>query len=448
MRKTKIVCTLGPVSENKETMTKLVKAGMNVARFNFSHGDYEEHGKRLKTIREINKELNTNVATMLDTKGPEIRTHEFDGKVLIKKDSEVIIGFEEVLGNAKRFSVTYPGLYDDMKEGDLITVDDGYLSLLVTKKDVAKRELVTKALNSHTVKSRRGVNVPNVILNMPFISTKDADDIKFAAEMKFDFVAASFVRRLQDVLDVRTILDANGGKDVQIISKIENQEGVDNIEEIVKVSDGIMVARGDLGIEVPAELVPIYQTTMINECLSAGKTVIVATQMLESMQHNPRPTRAEVSDVFNAVREGTSATMLSGESAAGDYPEESVLFMSNIDKTAESTLDYEEFLEGFYIDETKEGALALSAAKLVLEYDINLVLAHGKEVARKLSNFHPNAVIVTIVKDELEARSLALNYGVVPVLSLKDAEKLIDSFDLDDEYYLELTSDSFNLVEF
>lgn len=446
MRKTKIVCTLGPVSENKEMMTKLVKAGMNVARFNFSHGDYEEHGRRLTTIREINKELGTNVATMLDTKGPEIRTHEFDGKVLIKKDSEVIIGFEEVLGNTNRFSVTYPGLYDDMKEGDLITVDDGYLTLLVTKKDVSKRELITKALNSHTVKSRRGVNVPNVVLNMPFISNKDADDIKFAAKMGYDFVAASFVRRAQDVIDVRTILDANGGKNVQIIAKIENQEGVDNIEEIVELVDGVMVARGDLGIEVPAELVPIYQTRIINECLANGKTVIVATQMLESMQQNSRPTRAEVSDVFNAVREGTSATMLSGESAAGDYPEEAVLYMSNIDKTAESTLDYEDFLEYFYVDQTKEGSLALAASKMVLEYDINVVYAKGLASSKALSNYHPNALIVAKVDSEEEARSLALNFGVYPVLTDKAAKDLIKSFNLEDDYMIELDEDRLELV--
>ncbi len=446
MKKTKIVCTLGPVSENKEMMTKLVKAGMNVARFNFSHGDYEEHGRRLTTIREINKELGTNVATMLDTKGPEIRTHEFDGKVLIKKDSEVIIGFEEVLGNTNRFSVTYPGLYDDMKEGDLITVDDGYLTLLVTKKDVSKRELITKALNSHTVKSRRGVNVPNVVLNMPFISNKDADDIKFAAKMGYDFVAASFVRRAQDVKDVRAILDANGGKNVQIIAKIENQEGVDNIEEIVELVDGVMVARGDLGIEVPAELVPIYQTRIINECLANGKTVIVATQMLESMQQNSRPTRAEVSDVFNAVREGTSATMLSGESAAGDYPEEAVLYMSNIDKTAESTLDYEDFLEYFYVDQTKEGSLALAASKMVLEYDINVVYAKGLASSKALSNYHPNALIVAKVDSEEEARSLALNFGVYPVLTDKAAKDLIKSFNLEDDYMIELDEDRLELV--
>src|SRR5690606_20618407 len=324
MKKTKIICTLGPASENKEMMTKLIKAGMNVARFNFSHGDYEEHGGRLKTLREINAELGTYVAALLDTKGPEIRTHEFDGKVEIVKGSEVRIAFTPVLGNASKFSVSYPGLFDDMKVGEIVTVDDGYLTLEVVAKDDEAHELVTVAKNTHTVKSRRGVNVPNVILNMPFISEKDRSDIEFAAKMGYDFVAASFVRRADDVKQIREILDNAGGQRVQIIAKIENQEGVDNLDEIIEIVDGIMVARGDLGIEVANELVPMYQTEMIDKCLVAGKIVIVATQMLESMQKNPRPTRAEVSDVFNAVREGTHATMLSGESAAGDYPFEAV----------------------------------------------------------------------------------------------------------------------------
>ncbi len=448
MRKTKIICTLGPVSENKEVMTSLVKAGMNVARFNFSHGDYEEHGKRLATVREINEELDTHVACLLDTKGPEIRTHEFDGKVEIVKNSEVRVGFTPVLGNASKFSVSYPGLFDDMKVGEFITVDDGYLTLEVTGKDEKTRELITKAKNTHTVKSRRGINVPNVVLNMPFISEKDASDIKFAATMGYDFVAASFVRRAADVLDVRAILDSNGGDAIQIIAKIENQEGVDNLDEIIEVVDGIMVARGDLGIEVAGELVPLYQTEMIDKCLQAGKVVIVATQMLESMQKNPRPTRAEVSDVFNAVREGTSATMLSGESAAGDYPFESVTMMSKINVKAESVVDYEIFIDGFYQGDSNEEALAQSAAKLVLEYEINAILAEGKEVAKALSNFHPAAPIVAIVKNADEARSLAINFGVYPVLSKEEAEVVVGTLGLEsDEFVLEVTKNSTRLLQ-
>ncbi len=448
MKKTKIVCTLGPASESKEVMTSLVKAGMNVARFNFSHGDYEEHGARLKTIQEINKELGTHVAYLLDTKGPEIRTHEFDGKVEIKKNSEVRIAFTPVLGNEKKFSVSYPGLYDDMKIGEYVTVDDGYLTLEVIAKDEVNHELVTKAKNTHTVKSRRGVNVPGVVLNMPFISEKDASDIKFAATMGYDFVAASFLRRKDDALAVREILDANGGKKVQIIAKIENQEGVDNLDEILEVVDGIMVARGDLGIEVAGELVPLYQTEMIDKCLEVGKVVIVATQMLESMQKNPRPTRAEVSDVFNAVREGTSATMLSGESAAGDYPLESVQKMATIDAKAESAVDYEIFLDGFYVGESNEDALAQSAAKLVLEFEVNVLLAEGIEVARSLSRFHSKALIVAVVKNEAEARALALNFGVYPVLSKDEAASFIDKLGLSkDDFVLEVTKNSTKLLQ-
>lgn len=448
MRKTKIVCTLGPASENKAVMTELVKAGMNVARFNFSHGDYEEHGKRLETIQSINEELGTHVAYLLDTKGPEIRTHEFDGKVEIKKDSIVRIGFTPVLGNQERFSVTYEGLYDDMKVGEFVTVDDGYLTLEVVEKDEKSKELVTKALNTHVVKSRRGVNVPNVVLNMPFVSEKDASDIKFAAQKGYDFVAASFVRRGDDAQAVRDILDQNGGKDVQIIAKIENQEGMDNLEDILEVVDGIMVARGDLGIEVEGELVPIYQTEMIDKCLELGKTVIVATQMLESMQKNPRPTRAEVSDVFNAVREGTSATMLSGESAAGDYPVESVKKMAAIDLKAESTLNHEVFLDGYFQGGSNIDAIAQSAAKLVLEYEVDVVISNGVDVAKSFAAFHTQAINIAVVKTAKEARALALHFGVYPVLSKDEAADMLEKMGLDTgDYVLEVSKNGTKLIE-
>lgn len=448
MRKTKIVCTLGPASEDKAVMTQLVKAGMNVARFNFSHGDYEEHGNRLKTIQSINEELGTHVAYLLDTKGPEIRTHEFDGKVEIQKGSIVRIGFTPVLGNKERFSVSYPGLFDDMKVGEFVSVDDGYLTLEVIEKDTKNNELVTKALNTHTVKSRRGVNIPGVVLNMPFISEKDASDIKFAATMGYDFVAASFVRRGEDAQAVRDILDNNGGKDVQIIAKIENQEGMDNLDDILDVVDGIMVARGDLGIEVEGELVPMYQSEMIDKCLELGKTVIVATQMLESMQKNPRPTRAEVSDVFNAVREGTSATMLSGESAAGDYPIESVKKMASIDSKAESTLDYEVFLDGYFMGDSNIDAIAQSAAKLVLEYEVDVVITNGVEVAKSFAAYHTQAINIAVVKTAKEARALALHFGVYPVLSKDEASKFLDKLGLvEGDFVLEVTNSSTKLLE-
>lgn len=448
MKKTKIICTLGPASEDKAIMTQLIKAGMNVARFNFSHGDYEEHGNRLKTVQAINEELGTHVAYLLDTKGPEIRTHEFDGKVEIKKNSEVRIAFTPVLGNAEKFSVSYPGLFDDMKVGEFVTVDDGYLTLEVIGKDAEAKELITVAKNTHVVKSRRGVNVPGVVLNMPFISEKDENDIKFAAKMGYDFVAASFVRRAEDAKAVRDILDNNGGKDVQIIAKIENQEGMDNLSEILEVVDGIMVARGDLGIEVAGELVPLYQTEMIDQCLEAGKVVIVATQMLESMQKNPRPTRAEVSDVFNAVREGTSATMLSGESAAGDYPIESVKKMASIDLKAEESVDYDAFLDGFYQGESNIDAIAQSAAKLVLEYEVNAVISEGADVAKAFAKFHSPAINIAVVKSAKEARSLAIHFGVYPVLSKDEAADVVDKLGLTkDDFVLEITQSSTKLLQ-
>jgi pyruvate kinase len=446
MRKTKIVCTLGPVSEPKDVMRTLIKAGLNVARFNFSHGDYEEHGRRLKTVRELNEELGTFVATMLDTKGPEIRTNEFDGKVEILKGSEVRIAFKEVLGTATKFSVTYPGLYDDVKVGDRILVDDGYLELEITKKDTKAKELVTVAVNTHVVKSRRGVNVPNVVLNMPFISEKDAADIKFAATAGYDYLAASFVRRAADVNEVRAILDANGGKNIQIIAKIENQEGLDNLAEIVEVVDGIMVARGDLGVEIPGEDVPQAQSEMIEQCLDAGKFVIVATQMLESMQQNPRPTRAEVSDVANAVKEGTSATMLSGESAAGDYPLESVSYMSRINLKAEEVVDYSSFTYDYYEGGSAEDALAKLASLHVLEYQTNAIVAYGKQLAESLSKYRVAVPVIAVVENQTEARSLALNYGVYPVINKSDIINKLTEFGLTEgDVYLKLIDNKLSI---
>jgi len=436
MRKTKIVCTLGPVSEPKDMMRKLIKAGLNVARFNFSHGDYEEHGKRLKTVRELNEELGTYVATMLDTKGPEIRTNEFDGKVEIVKDSEVRITFKEVLGTALKFSVTYPGLYNDVKVGDRILVDDGYLELLITDKDTKNKELITKALNTHVVKSRRGVNVPNVVLNMPFISAKDAEDIKFAATAGYDYLAASFVRRASDVEKIRTILNANGGQNIQIIAKIENQEGLDNLAEIIEVVDGIMVARGDLGVEIPGENVPQAQTQMIDLCLEAGKFVIVATQMLESMQKNPRPTRAEVSDVANAVYEGTSATMLSGESAAGDYPEESVTYMAKINVKAEEDIDHKVFVYDYYNADNLDDDLARMAVNALLDTPTVAIVTNDENVAVSLSKFRPAAPVIAVVENHDIARSLALNYAVYPVLSVKEGIDLLISFGFNSEDFI------------
>lgn len=339
IKKTKIVCTIGPASEDAKMLKKLVKAGMNVMRCNFSHGDYEEHGKKMQTMRDVNAELGTNCAILLDTKGPEIRTGDFIGGVTTFKKGQVsTICVEDIEGTADRFTITYKELYKDVKPGGFILVNDGQVELLVDH--VEGTDIVCVCANDGQVKNKRGINVPGIELGFDFISEKDRADIEFGCQQDVNFIAASFVRRPQDVLDVKKILVENGKPDIQIIAKIENSEGVEKMDDIIAVADGIMVARGDLGVEVPAEDVPLIQKELIKKCKAAGKVVITATQMLESMQENPRPTRAEVSDVANAIYDGTDAIMLSGESAQGKYPEEAVMTMNKIAVKTESTLDY------------------------------------------------------------------------------------------------------------
>ncbi|WP_017192673.1 pyruvate kinase [Italian clover phyllody phytoplasma] len=430
--KTKIICTLGPASYDVNILKQLILSGMNVARFNFSHAQYDNSKQLLKTIRDLNQELNTHVATLLDTKGPEVRTHEFDGAVTITKDSLVRITTEEVLGNASLFSVTYPGFYDELNVGDVVNVDDGYLSLEIVEKDAQKKELVTKAKNTHVVKSRRGVNVPNVSLNIPFVSEKDRQDVIFASEQNYDYIAASFVRNAEDVLELRKILKEQNNDHIRIISKIENQEGVNNLDEIIELSDGIMVARGDLGIEVPGEMVPLYQTTIIEKCLEEGKTVVVATQMLESMQKNPRPTKAEISDVYNAVKEGSTATMLSGESASGEYPVEAVQFMHKINKQAEKARE-DEFFAPLYEPESLQEYLLLSAAELSVRYPIKAILVNNWKDAESISKFHPSVPVLATVQDEKEANLLALSYGITPVLNQAELDRKIDTLTEDED---------------
>lgn len=340
MRKTKIVCTIGPASESIEKLVELMEAGMNVARLNFSHGDFEEHGARIKNIREASKQTGKTVAILLDTKGPEIRTQTVEGgAILLEKGQNLIVSMEEVTGTKEKISVTYPGLVNDVQVGSMLLLDDGLIELEVTA--VRQNELETIVRNSGTLKNKKGVNVPNVSVNLPGMTDKDAADIVFGVEQNVDFIAASFVRRASDVLEIRELLETNGAADIAIIPKIENQEGVDNIDEILEVSDGLMVARGDLGVEIPAEEVPLVQKLLIKKCNELAKPVITATQMLDSMQRNPRPTRAEASDVANAIFDGTDAIMLSGETAAGDYPVESVRTMHNIASRTEQALNYD-----------------------------------------------------------------------------------------------------------
>lgn len=424
MRNTKIVCTIGPASESVETLEKLMEAGMNVARLNFSHGDYEEHGARIKNIRLAALKRNKNVAILLDTKGPEIRTGNFkDGRADIEKGQTVYISMDEVEGTAERFSVSYSGLIDDVEVGSKILIDDGLIELEVVNIDKDKNEIETKALNSGEVKNKKGVNVPNVSLNLPGITEKDRQDIIFGIENNVDFIAPSFIRRASDVLEIRDVLEKHNGEGIHIIPKIENQEGIDNIDEILEVSDGLMVARGDLGVEIPAEDVPLVQKQLIHKCNNAGKPVITATQMLDSMQRNPRPTRAEASDVANAIFDGTDAVMLSGETAAGLYPVESVQTMNNIALKAESALQHKRILDerSKHVNMTITEAISQSVTHTAINLDVKAIIAPTESgyTARMISKYRPKQTIVAVTFNDRVNRQLALVWGVHPVQGKK-----------------------------
>ena len=416
-----MICTIGPKSESKEMLSKLVDAGMNCVRCNFSHGDHAEQKARMDLIREINKEKGTHVAVLLDTKGPEIRTHLFEnGGVDLVAGQTVRVAMNEVLGTAEKFSITYPGLINDVEVGGTILVDDGYVTLTVNELDTANQEIVCTVQNPAYIKDRRGINVPGAQLNMPFISEKDHADLVFGCEMEVDYVAASFVRRAEDVLAIREIFKQHGNTHTQIIAKIENQEGVDNMDSILEVVDGIMVARGDLGVEVPAEDVPLIQKEIIAKCNAAGKIVVTATQMLESMQKNPRPTRAEVSDVANAIFDGSDAIMLSGESAAGQYPLEAVETMARIARRTEQALDHQELIARAIASSTRNvaSAMGLAVADTVEDLGAKAVIActQSGATARAISKYRPSAPVVAATSCEKTAASLALYWGVQPVV--------------------------------
>lgn len=415
MRKTKIVCTIGPASESKEKLTQLIDAGMNVARLNFSHGDFEEHGARIKNIREVSKTAGKDTAILLDTKGPEIRTQTIEGgQVELERGQTLRVSMTEVVGNKDIISITYPGLVNDVKVGSKLLLDDGLFELLVT--EVKENELVTEVLNSGLLKNKKGVNVPNVSVNLPGITDKDAADIVFGIEQDVDFIAASFVRRAADVLEIRELLEKHNAEHIHIIPKIENQEGVDNIEEILEVSDGLMVARGDLGVEIPPEEVPLVQKDLIKRCNRLGKPVITATQMLDSMQRNPRPTRAEASDVANAILDGTDAIMLSGETAAGTYPVESVQTMQNIALRAESALKHETILKR--ISEESEHTITEAISQSVAHTAMNLrasailTATQSGHTARMIAKYRPESIIIAVTSSARVSRTLSLVWGV------------------------------------
>jgi pyruvate kinase len=343
MKKTKIVCTIGPASSDKEVFKELVKNGLNVARLNFSHGTHEEQLEKANMIKEVREELGVPVALLLDTKGPEIRTGKFKEDVIqLKTGQTFTFTTEDILGDQERCTLSYKGLANDVVPGDRILIDDGLVELKVI--DVNPTDIKCEVLNDGPIKDYKGVNVPGVSINLPAITDKDKADIIFGINNDIDYIAASFIRKASDVLEIRKVLEDNDAHEIHIISKIENQEGVDNIDEIIEVSDGIMVARGDLGVEIPMEQVPIAQKMMIEKCNIQGKPVVTATQMLDSMIRNPRPTRAETTDVANAIFDGTDAIMLSGETAMGNYPVEAVQTMSRIARSAEEAIDYKKLL--------------------------------------------------------------------------------------------------------
>lgn len=418
MRKSKIVCTIGPASESLENIKKLILAGMNVARLNFSHGDFEEHGARIKTIRQASKELNKTVAILLDTKGPEIRTGKLEVEPIeLVQDEYLTLTTEEILGTQERISITYSELPNDVQVGSTILIDDGLIGLTVV--DIQGTEIKTRIVNGGTIKSKKGVNVPGVNISLPGITEKDTNDILFGIEQDIDFIAASFVRKASDVQEIRELLAKNNASHIHIISKIENQQGVDNLDEILEASDGLMVARGDLGVEIPAEDVPLAQKSMIQKCNVAGKPVITATQMLDSMQRNPRPTRAEASDVANAIFDGTDAIMLSGETAAGKYPVESVLTMSRIAEKAESALDHREIFSKQQTAQETTVTEAISQSVAISALDLNAKAILSSTVtghtARVVSKYRPKAPIIAVTTQERTMRQLSLVWGVTPV---------------------------------
>lgn len=434
MRKTKIVCTIGPASESLETLKQLIENGMDVARLNFSHGDYEEHKQRIKNIRQAAEEMDKTISILLDTQGPEIRTKTFQGgEAILERGSTVYIAMKDIEGTAERFSVTYKGLINDVKKGTTISLDDGLIELEVISVDHEAEEIKTKVINSGKIKNKKGVNVPNVRVNLPSLTEKDKADIRFGVEQKVDFIAASFVRDHNDVISMKQLLEEYDAAHIQIISKIENREGVNDFEKILEASYGIMVARGDLGVEIPPEEVPLVQKDLIHKCNLAGKPVITATQMLDSMQWDPRPTRAEASDVANAILDGTDAIMLSGETAAGEFPVESVKMMNVIALKTESALDHEMVLK----HRTKSSSMTITDAisQSVTHTAKNLGVSaiitptQSGHSARMVAKYRPKAPIIAVTFSKSVFRQLTLVWGVYPVLSeeINNTDELLDT---------------------
>jgi pyruvate kinase len=425
IKKTKIVCTIGPASQNVVTLKALVKKGMNVARLNFSHGDFEEHQNKINLIREVEKQLNIPIPIMLDTKGPEIRVHTFkDKSQTYKKGFEFSISSTEIVGDELGFSVNYAGFFDTIKVGQLIKIDDGKFICKIIKKDNLSRLVYCKAQNTQTLTNKKGVNIIGGRFNMPFLSSRDIEDITFGASNNVNYVAASFVRTASDVEDLRKLLKSLNKPDILIISKIESKESLSNIDEIIKVSDGIMVARGDLGVEVNPEEVPIIQKQLIIKCRKLGKPVIIATQMLESMQHSLMPTRAEVSDVALAIAQGADCVMLSAESASGEYPVESCTMQANIALTIEKQIDYRQIASSEVSQKTSNNSdsLANAVAVAAIESNAKLIVVFDSEglLTMRLAKTRPIVPIVCVTSNIEIARKIQMFWGVYPYLVPND----------------------------
>ncbi|KAI4453254.1 pyruvate kinase [Holotrichia oblita] len=421
MRKTKIICTLGPAVDNIDTLEQLMIAGMDCARFNFSHGTHEEHLERINKIKSLRKKLDMPVAILLDTKGPEIRLKNFEnGFADVKKDDEFIFSPDSsIIGNHKIAGLSYPSLAKDVNIGTRILVDDGKVAFEV--KDIMNGELICTVLNSGRLSNHKSLNVPNVAIEMHYISEQDKSDILFGIEQDFDFIAASFVRTAYDVMQLRALLDVNGGGNIKIISKIENTQGIENLDEILNVSDGIMIARGDLGVEIPFKELPAIQKDVIKRCYRAGKYVVTATQMLESMTKNPRPTRAEVSDVANAIYDGTTIIMLSGESAAGDYPVEAVRTMAEIAESTEASIDYEKRFNNNKLKLDCDVSNTIASTACGAAYQINakalIVVSRTGKTANIVADYRPVCPIIATVIEEKGCRQLNLAWNVHPIVA-------------------------------
>lgn len=431
MKKTKIVCTIGPATKDVEVLKQMMLEGMNVARINFSHGGYEDQKVYVEAIKKARKEVNLPVALLLDTQGPEIRTGKVENdKIELKVGNKIVLTNKEILGNENKIYINFEYLYKDVKQGTIILVDDGRMELVVDK--IESEDIYCTITNGGILGNRKSVNLPGTEVKLPALKEKDIQDLKDGCKAGVDFISASFVRTANDVREIRKVLDENGGEDIKIISKIENRQGMDNIEEIVKISDGIMVARGDLGVEVPLEEVPLMQKKMIKLCNKYGKMVITATQMLESMTTNPRPTRAEVSDVANAIYDGTGAIMLSGESAVGKYPVECVRTMAKIASTVENDIDYWKNFDRTEYDSDNPNyefninhSICLTAKEMRAKAFVSYT--EGGDTPRTIASFLPECPIYAITSNDRTYRQMALGWGIIPILIKADvnAKELI-----------------------